>query len=176
MVHESDVDNNCNWCAWYRHQRIGAGNGGLENKRMAGDHPNYSIIKIGQNTEKSPGDLRRLAVTQIPVRNYRLKLVRKTLKGVNNNNNNNNNNNETMIHNKIARVCSIDQRIDGYSHDDDHHHDVVSLARISLTLSNHFSLSFIASGRSSGLHPVSSHSWLGTFFGEKLSTENCSKD
>ena len=32
---------------------------------------------------------------------------------------------------------------------------VVPLARISLTLSRHFSLSFIASGRSSGLHPVS---------------------
>ena len=31
------------------------------------------------------------------------------------------------------------------------------LARISLTLSRHFSLSFIVSGRSSGLHPVSSH-------------------
>ena len=39
-----------------------------------------------------------------------------------------------------------------------HHHHVVSLARISLTLTHHFSLSFIASGRSSGLHPVSSHS------------------
>ena len=32
------------------------------------------------------------------------------------------------------------------------------LARISLTLSRHFSVSFIASGRSSGLYPVSSHS------------------
>ena len=39
-----------------------------------------------------------------------------------------------------------------------HHHHVVRPARISLTLSPHFSLSFIASGRSSGLHPVSSHS------------------
>ena len=39
-----------------------------------------------------------------------------------------------------------------------HHHHVVPLAQISLTLSRHFSLSFIASGRSSGLHPVSSHS------------------
>ena len=38
------------------------------------------------------------------------------------------------------------------------HHLVVPLARISLTLSRHFSLSFIASGRSSGLHRVSSHS------------------
>ena len=35
------------------------------------------------------------------------------------------------------------------------------LARISLTLPRHISLSFIASGRSSGLHPVSSHScWM----------------
>ena len=33
------------------------------------------------------------------------------------------------------------------------------VARISLALSRHFSLSFIASGRSSGLHPVSSHSY-----------------
>ena len=42
-----------------------------------------------------------------------------------------------------------------------HHHHVVLVARISLTLSRHFSLSFIASGRSSGLHPVSSHScWM----------------
>ena len=39
-----------------------------------------------------------------------------------------------------------------------HHHHVVLLAWISLTLSRHFSLSFITSGRSSGLHPVSSHS------------------
>ena len=43
----------------------------------------------------------------------------------------------------------------GSSH---HHHHVVPLAWISLTLSRHFSLSFIASGRSSGLHPISSHS------------------
>ena len=42
-----------------------------------------------------------------------------------------------------------------------HHHHVVPLARISLTLSRHSSLSFIASGRSSGQHPVSSHScWM----------------
>ena len=39
-----------------------------------------------------------------------------------------------------------------------HRHHVVPPARISLTLSRHFSLSFIAFGRSSELHPVSSHS------------------
>ena len=41
-----------------------------------------------------------------------------------------------------------------------YHHHVVPLARISLTLSRHFSLSFIASGRSSGLHPVSHSCWM----------------
>ena len=42
-----------------------------------------------------------------------------------------------------------------------HHHHVMPQAWISLTLSRHFSRSFIASGRSSGLHPVSSHScWI----------------
>ena len=39
-----------------------------------------------------------------------------------------------------------------------YHHHVVPLAWISLTLSRHFSLLFITSGRSAGLHPVSSHS------------------
>ena len=39
-----------------------------------------------------------------------------------------------------------------------YHHYVVPPARISLTPSRHFSLPFIASGRSSGLHPVSSQS------------------
>ena len=39
-----------------------------------------------------------------------------------------------------------------------HYPHVVPPARISLTLSRHFSLSFIAFGRSSGLHPKSSHS------------------
>ena len=39
-----------------------------------------------------------------------------------------------------------------------HHHHVVLPARISLTLSRYFSLSCIAFGRSSRLHPVSSHS------------------
>ena len=42
-----------------------------------------------------------------------------------------------------------------------YHHHVVLVARISPTLSRHSSLSFIALGRSSGQHPVSSHScWM----------------
>ena len=72
MEYESDGDTNCNWCVWYSHHRIGTGTGGLRNKRASGDHPNYSIAEIGQNTEKSPEDLRRLAVTQTPVKNHQL--------------------------------------------------------------------------------------------------------
>ena len=46
-------------------------------------------------------------------------------------------------------------------HHHHHHHHIVLAARISLTLSRHSSLSFIALGRSSGQQPVSSHScWM----------------
>ena len=42
-----------------------------------------------------------------------------------------------------------------------YHHHIALVALISLTLSRHSSLSFIALGRSSGQHPVSSHScWM----------------
>ena len=46
------------------------GHGGLGNKRNSGDCPNYSIVEIGQNTVKCPGDLRRFAVTQSPVKDH----------------------------------------------------------------------------------------------------------
>ena len=40
----------------------------LGNQKTSGDHPDYSIIKISQNTWKSLGDLRRLSVSQTPVK------------------------------------------------------------------------------------------------------------
>ena len=54
------------------HQRNNKENGGLEKKRTSGDHPNYCIIEIGQNTEKSPGDLRRHVATQTLVKDHQL--------------------------------------------------------------------------------------------------------
>ena len=42
------------------------GTGGRGNKRTSWDNPNYSIVEIGQNTEKSPGDLRWLLVVTFP--------------------------------------------------------------------------------------------------------------
>ena len=47
----------------------------LEIRRVSGNYPNYSTIKIGQNTQKSPVDLKKLAVTQISVKNHQLTLV-----------------------------------------------------------------------------------------------------
>ena len=41
-------------------KRISTMTGGIGEKRASGDHPKDSIVEIGQNTEKSPGDLRRL--------------------------------------------------------------------------------------------------------------------
>ena len=64
VEHKSDDYSNCNWCSWYRHLRVGTRIGGLGNNRTGGDCTNYIIVEIGQNTAKSPGDLRRLAVTQ----------------------------------------------------------------------------------------------------------------
>ena len=60
--------------AFYSHQRIIKGIGGLGGRRTSGDHLNY-IIENTQYTEKSPGDLRRLAVTQTPVKDYQLTLM-----------------------------------------------------------------------------------------------------
>ena len=79
MEHESNNHTNRTWCFWYSHQRIIKGTGGLGSWRTSGDHPNYNIIENSQNTEKSPGDLGKLAVTQTPVKDNQLNLMRKTL-------------------------------------------------------------------------------------------------
>ena len=60
---EDEGDTNYNWNTWNSPQEFLKGAGRVKNQ----DHPNYSI-EISQNTEKSPGDLRRFAVTQTPVR------------------------------------------------------------------------------------------------------------
>ena len=53
-------------------KRIIKGTGGLGSWRTSGDHPNDSIIENGQSTEKSPGNLRRLAVTQTSMKDNQL--------------------------------------------------------------------------------------------------------
>ena len=75
MEHQSDGDTNVNWCFWYDHHGNGVRIGGIGNKRTTTDHPDYGIVKIGQNTEQSPRDLRKLAVIQSPERNHNLTLM-----------------------------------------------------------------------------------------------------
>ena len=69
---ESDADTNCNRCS---HERIDKGTGKFGIKNMCEDHPNSSVIKIDQNIKKSPGDLKRFAVTQTPIEEHQLMLV-----------------------------------------------------------------------------------------------------
>ena len=80
MEHDGDNYTNRDWCLCYSHQSIIKAIGGFGGWRTSGDHANYYISENGQNIEKSPGDLRRLAVTQTSVKNHQLKLMRKTLK------------------------------------------------------------------------------------------------
>ena len=51
-------------------QRLGKGTRRIEIQETSGGHPDYCIIKISQNTEKSPGDLKKLAITQTPMKNH----------------------------------------------------------------------------------------------------------
>ena len=68
--------------------------------------PNYSIIENGQNTEKSPGDLRERSVTQTSRKNDQLTLMGKL--SSNNNNNNDNNNSgfaiEMITHTRLVLI------------------------------------------------------------------------
>ena len=105
VEHESDRYTNCNWCSWYNQQRIGRGNGGARNKWTSGNYPKYSIVNISQNTTRSPEDMRRLAVSQTPVKDHQLTQMWKTRKEQNNNNNNNNNE-ETCCHSNSSEKPS----------------------------------------------------------------------
>ena len=59
VEHESKGYTNCRWCSSYNHQRFGKGT-----RRLGNKIEDYPDVEIGKNTEKSPGDLRRNAVTQ----------------------------------------------------------------------------------------------------------------
>ena len=74
MKHESDGDI-YNWCARNGLQKFGQRSGTAGNRRRSREHPNYIIVKIGQNNEKSRGDLRRLVVTQTSVKDLQKVII-----------------------------------------------------------------------------------------------------
>ena len=53
--------------------------GRIGNQKLSWDYPDFSIIKIDQNAEKNPKDLKRLTVTQTPVKDHQLTLGRKKI-------------------------------------------------------------------------------------------------
>ena len=57
MEHEGDHDANCNWCSLNDPQRLGKGSGGVGNRKKDEDHADNSIVKIYQNTRKSPEEI-----------------------------------------------------------------------------------------------------------------------
>ena len=68
MEHKGDGDTSCNWCTRNGLGRFSKEVRRLGNRRTTGDHPNHRIVKTNKNTEKSPGELRRLFVAQIPMK------------------------------------------------------------------------------------------------------------
>ena len=76
-------------------------------RRTSRDDTSYIITKIGQNTEKSPEDQWRLAVTRTPVKNYRLNLVKKLVR---NNDNNDNKEGKAQEKNWVSFDSSTKQR------------------------------------------------------------------
>ena len=92
VEYENNGSSSCNWCAWKDPLKLVKGTGRVVNRRTSRDHTNYSIVKIDQNTEQSPGDRRRLAVSQTLVNDHQLALMWKTWWKFNRNNYINNNN------------------------------------------------------------------------------------
>ena len=80
MEHEGDDDTSCNWYTRSNPQKLTKKIERLINQRTSRDHPEYGIMKIDRNTKKSPGDLKRLAISQTPGLNHPLTLVWKALK------------------------------------------------------------------------------------------------
>ena len=80
MENVGDGDTNCNWCTWNDSQELSKRTRGVRKWRTSGDHQNCSIVEFKQNTEKNPGDLKRLVVTQTSVKVLQLTVVWKTLK------------------------------------------------------------------------------------------------
>ena len=72
VEHESDDYTNWNLCCWNTHKKIGTRREWLINNAMGYDCLNNSIVEIAKNHEKSPRDLKSLAIIQTPVENHQL--------------------------------------------------------------------------------------------------------
>ena len=56
------------FAVWNGPQRLRKRTGRVENQRKNRNNLDYCIVEIGENTERNPGNLRRLAANQTPVK------------------------------------------------------------------------------------------------------------
>ena len=68
-------NNNCDKGFWRNNKWVIKRPGGVGSWRTGKDYPNSSITENNEDTEKSPGDLRRLPVAQTSVKNHQLILM-----------------------------------------------------------------------------------------------------
>ena len=61
--YNADGNTSDSWCIWNSPQRPGNETGGTGAQRKNRDYPDQSIDKIDKNTQKSPGDRRRQALS-----------------------------------------------------------------------------------------------------------------
>ena len=83
MEYEGDGDTNSNWCTRNNLQIFERGLDDVEIRGQKWGSPDHRIGKISQKKKKkkSPGYKRRLAVTQLPVRNHQTTVGVKKLRG-----------------------------------------------------------------------------------------------
>ena len=70
-----DDDTYCSWYTWNGPHKSEKESGTDGDQRKNLENPDYGITEIGQNTEKSPGDLKRYAVTHSLLKADQLTLV-----------------------------------------------------------------------------------------------------
>ena len=78
VEYESETDTISKLNIWNSLQKFWKGKERVENRSTNRDNLHHRIVEIDQNTEKSPGDLKRLGITQTVVKNHQLTLVWKT--------------------------------------------------------------------------------------------------
>ena len=64
MEYEGNDDTNYCWCPWNSPQTFGKRTRRIGNQGKNQYHLDYCIVETGRNPEKSPGDVRRFAITQ----------------------------------------------------------------------------------------------------------------
>ena len=75
MEYDGDDYTKWKWRFWNSCEKLRKRAGRVGNRGTNRDYPNYIIVEVDQNTEKSPGDLMKLIITQTLVICFVLLLI-----------------------------------------------------------------------------------------------------